>query len=442
MTADDPAAVALRRRLGVGKPRWPRRFVKLALLLGLVAGGVLLWQRVQAPEPPPAWRTAPVDRGEIATRVSATGTLAPLRVVEVGPEISGRITEVLVAENDRVTAGQVLARFDETPIRARLEAALAQLEVSLAREAEVSASLRQAKTAERRSKRLREGGVNAEREAEASEADLGRARAQLTQAAAQTRAAKAQVSLVEAELARATLASPIDGVVLTRAVEPGKAVAASLQTPVLFTIAADLRHMELQLAIDEADVALVKPGLTAGFTVDAWAEQPFPATVIKVHMSPTVAQNLVTYRALLAVDNAELKLLPGMTATATITAATVKGALRVPNVALRFAPPRTPGAGGGGAAGPLFPGMRGGGPSGGGPDETGPRVHVLRDGAPVRVPVRTGATDGQFTEVTGGALQEGDPVILGVEAPRSFEGVRKDTPGLRPRGAPAAGGPP
>jgi HlyD family secretion protein len=444
--AVDPSA-ALRARLGVGRRRVPR-FVKALVVVALLgAGGYWLWQSASAPEPEPVWRTATVDRGDVATRVSATGRLEPLRVFEVGPEISGRITEVLVSENDAVVKGQALARFDEAPIAARLEAARAQLAVSVAREAEVRAGLGLARAADGRARRLREGGVNAEREAEVAKADVGRSRAQLTQAEAQSRAARAQVALVEDELARATLTSPIDGVVLTRAVEPGKAVAAALQTPVLFTIAADLRHMELQLAVDEADVAQVKAGLEAEFTVDAWPRRAFLATVTKVHMSPTVAQNLVTYQALLAVDNAEGVLWPGMTATATITAATVKGALRVPNAALRFTPPKPRGdgggrgggngggGGGGGGAGPLFPGMRGGGggAGGGGPsEEAGARVHALRDGAPVRVAVETGATDGQFTELVGGELREGDLVIVGVEGAGKGEARGGGTAGGRP----------
>jgi HlyD family secretion protein len=415
MTTD--ATEALKHRLGVGRRRLPRWVWTVALVGALGGGGLWLWRQLTEPPPPPRYRAVAVDRGDIATRVSATGTLEPLRVVEIGPEISGRIVEVLVAENDVVTAGQVLARFDEAPIQARLESARAQLAVAEARVLEVRAGLQEATSVRRRAARLREGGVNAEREAEGAEAGFGRARAQLGQAEAQVRQAKAQVTLVEDELARATLRAPIDGVVLTRAVEPGKAVAASLQTPVLFTLAADLRHMELQLAIDEADVAQVRPGLPAEFTVDAWPRRTFPATVTKVHMSPTVAQNLVTYRALLAVDNAGLMLLPGMTATASITASTVAGVLRVPNAALRFAPPRPRGNGGGGGS-PLMPSMRGGGQGeGAAPGEAGrPRVHVLRDGVPARVMVETGATDGQHTEVIGGELKEGELVVVGLEA--------------------------
>jgi HlyD family secretion protein len=442
---DGAAADALRRRLGVGRARVPRWLRGLLLLAAVGGGGYWLWQTLSAPEPPPSWRTAVVDRGDITTQVSATGTLEPLRVVEVGPEISGRITEVLVAENDAVTAGQVLARFDETPILARLEAAEAQLAVAEARTLEVRASLREATSVRSRARRLREGGVNAEREAEGAEAGLGRARAQLAQAEAQVRQARAQVSLVADELARATLRSPIDGVVLTRAVEPGKAVAASLQTPVLFTLAADLRHMELQLAIDEADVAQVRPGLTAEFTVDAWPKRTFPAVVTKVHMSPTVAQNLVTYRALLAVDNAALLLLPGMTATASITSATQKNVLRVPNAALRFAPPRPRGgaggggngSGGGGGGSPLMPSMRSSGPGDGVPPaEAGkPRVHLLRDSGLERVLVETGATDGQHTELVAGEVREGDRVVVGLEGGRA-------APPASPAKAPSSGSAP
>lgn len=420
-TGDTADADAIRRHLGLGRSRLGRRLLSFLLLGGLAVGAWFLYQHLNQPPPARAWLEEPVSRGNISTIVSATGTVEPVRIAEVGPEISGRIIEVAVSENDRVVTGQVLARFDPEPIEARLEQARAQLDVASARLVELRATVREANLNYKRANELRKSGVNAAREADAATAALQRARAGLAQAEAQERSARAQVTQVEADLARAVLYSPIDGVVLTRTVEPGKAVAASLQTPVLFTIAEDLTRMELRLAIDEADVAKVKPGMEGTFTVDAYGERAFPARVDKIHLAPTLTQNLVTYEASLTVDNGELLIFPGMTATANITASTVKDALRVPNSALRFTPPRDPAAT---SVGPgMFPGMR--------PPRTGGRrpnggeegksqaaqgtVYVLEAGTPTRRRVRLGATDGRFTEILGGELKEGDKVVVGVD---------------------------
>ena len=416
-------AAAIRKKLGLGKSRVWRRLTSLLILVAVGVGGWFLYQSLNKPVPPPIFLKASLDRGDISTIVSATGTIESVRIAEVGPEISGRITEVMVSENDRVVKGQVLARFDPEPIEARLEQAKAQLEVAAARLVELRATVREASANDKRAKALRKSGVNAERDAEVATASLSRARAALVGAQAQERSTAAQVAQVEADLARAVLYSPIDGVVLTRAVEPGKAVAASLQTPVLFTIAEDLTRMELRLAIDEADVAQIRAGMNGEFTVDAYQDKTFPASVSKVHLAPTVVQNLVTYRAILEVDNKDLLLFPGMTATANITASTVTNVLRVPNAALRFSPPRPPSAVS--MSGGIMPEIgrpRGGGRPSGGEEQAGAarggvqgRLYVIEDGQPTRKRVTIGATDGRFTEILSGELKEGDEVLVGID---------------------------
>ncbi|MCA9526423.1 MAG: efflux RND transporter periplasmic adaptor subunit, partial [Myxococcales bacterium] len=241
-----------------------------------------------------------------------------------------------------------------------------------------------------------------------------RAAASLAQAEAQRRLAQAQVRQVQADLAKAIVKAPISGIILRREVEPGSTVAASLQAPVLFTIAEDLRQMHLLLAIDEADVGAVSRGMRATFTVDAFPTQSFEAEVVALRHAPTQEQNVVTYEAVLSVDNPDRLLRPGMTATATIVASEVKDALRVPNAALRFSPPRDD-AGAARSAGSVLTGMGGrpGGRRRNGGGNRGPRLWTLVDGKPRPQAVETGATDGRYTEIRGGDLKEGAVVLTG-----------------------------
>ncbi len=432
---------AVRKTLGLsGGVKWRRRVLTLLVLGGLGYGGLHAYQQLNEPPPPPSWRTAGVSRGDILITVGATGSVEPLTTVDVGPEISGRVIAVEADWNEHVDKGQVLIRLDTEPLAAQLEQAQAQLAASAATVQQAAASFTEAKLADERMQKLTKQGLESAERAETTKAARARAFASLDNARAQKRLSEARVKQVQTDLDRAVIKSPIDGVVLLRAVEPGNAVAASLQTPVLFKIAEDLTRMELRLAIDEADVAKVQPGMEASFTVDAYPDQRFAATVKAVRYAPVVTQNVVTYEAVLSVDNGELKLRPGMTATATITASAVRDVLKVPNTALRFRPPRpegesAPSAGRGGMPGmPMlggrgFGGGRGGGRGGqataraGGGERAGgertggrgARVWVLRDGEPTPVRVQTGATDSAFTEVTGGELTADDRVLVGVE---------------------------
>jgi len=437
-TAPPPAAASARegrahdvaRTLDLsGRGRWRRRLVTLLILGGLGVAAYFIIQSASEPPPPTQYRTAAAEIGDIVTRVSATGTVEPVRVVDIGPEISGRVVEVGADVNERVTAGQILVRLDTEPLEARLEQSQAQLEAAVASVRQARATLTETRQAETRAQTLGTQGVSARAQLETAIANRARAQAALAGAQAQQRIAEAGMRQVETDLARATIRSPIDGVVLSRIVEPGMAVAASLQTPVLFRIAEDLAQMELRLAIDEADVGQVSPGMEATFTVDAFPQRRFPAEVRLVHFAPQAEQAVVTYRAVLVVDNAELLLRPGMTATATITSSTVAGVLRVPNTALRFTPPDDSASAGGGGGPGFFPGApqripgaRGamGGNRGGGPPGAarggGGRVYVLEDGEPKLVRVVTGATDGAFTEVRGRELAEGVEVIIGIDA--------------------------
>jgi len=381
------------------------RVVGLVVLVALLAASAWwLWPddgEVQ-------WQTQTLDRGDMVLTATATGSLEPKSEVSVGAEISGLITRVLVDENDQVTEGQVLALFDTDELEVALEQAEAQLALARASVEEAEATLQEARVDEQRITELRQRGTAAQAELDAATAARKRAEAKLAYALASVRQAEATVLQARTRLEKAVITSPIDGVVLQRSIEPGNTVAASFQTPVLFLLAEDLKAMELHVSMDEADVGLVESGQTATFTVDAWSGREFSAEVLKVHLYPSVENNVVTYTTVLSVDNSEGLLKPGMTATATIETGRRENVLRIPNMAFRFTPPAQDGGGGG-----LFshPGARAGA-NRSGPSNT---VWVLRDGQPTRVLVQTGASDGRYTELPGNELQQGDEVITAVQ---------------------------
>jgi len=375
----------------------------IALLVLAVLAGLAWW--LWPKDTTIHWQTHMLDRGDMVLTATATGNLQPKSEVTVGAEISGLVREVLVKENDLVNKGDVLARFDTEELRVSLEQAEARLALARASVAEAQATLEEASADERRSISLMERKLTSEAQRDSAVASRKRAAARLTYARASVQEALAAVSQTRTRLAKAVITAPITGVVLVRSVEPGTTVAASFQTPQLFLLAEDLREMELHVALDEADVGMVKDGQTATFAVDAWPGRSFQADVLSVHLYPTTANNVVTYTTVLSVDNSEGLLQPGMTATATITTGTREQALRVPNAALRFTPPSQTSGGG------MF-----GHPGGSAAQQRGISnlVWVLRDGEPKPVPLRLGSSDGRFTEVLDGEVHEGDSVITGV----------------------------
>jgi HlyD family secretion protein len=352
----------------------------------------------------------------LEVRVSATGNLQPTNTVEVGSELSGLVETVFVDENDQVQKGQVLARLDTSKLQDQItksEAALASAEARLAQAAatvkEAAANLERL----REVSRLSGGKVPSKTEMENAEATLTRAEADHASANASVTEARATLSSDRTNLYKASIRSPVDGIVLVRAVEPGQAVAAQLQVATLFTIAEDLRQMELEVDVDEADVGGVTEGQSATFTVDAYPNREYTAEVTRVPYGSTTSGDVVTYAVVLRVNNDDLSLRPGMTASAEIATASVKGAVLVPNAALRFTPPDGTTENERGFVGSLLPGPPGRGASQTEATPTGParQVWTLRDGAPVAVPVTVGQTDGRFTEIASGDLDEGMPVI-------------------------------
>jgi HlyD family secretion protein len=373
--------------------------------------------------------TQEARRGNITVTVTATGNLQPRNQVDIGSELSGTIRVVNVDVNDEVKEGQVLAVLDTT----RLEAQVLQQESSLAsaqaRVLQSEATLKEARANLARLLKVRELSNNkipSQQDIDVAEAAVTRAEGDLAAARAAVAQARASLEAVRTDLSKTEIKSPINGVVLVRSIEPGSTVAASLQAPVLFTLAEDLKKMELHVAVDEADVGSVEEGQQATFTVDAYPNRTFSARITQVHYassntkssssastsaSSATSTGVVTYETVLEVENNDLSLRPGMTATAQIITTNVEDTLMIPNAALRFQPegvqvPGMPSSNqrSGGALQALMPGpprmgMRAGGSRNQGGAARMARVWILENGKPAMVMFRPGATDGRFTQV-------------------------------------------
>jgi HlyD family secretion protein len=385
--------------------RWWRYALGILLFLGVTA--ITAWWMYPR-EQTVSYVTQLAARGDMTLTATATGDLQPKRTVAIGAELSGMIESVEVEANERVTTGQVLLRFDTESLDNALEQAQASLDSAKAGQRRAQATLDAAKIEYQRTETLAQKKMAPTSELDERKAARLRAVADLESARASVTRARAELDAAKTRLEKATITSPINGVVLARNVEGGNTVASSLQTPELFVLAEDLSQMELHISVDEADIGLVTEGQQAKFGVDAWPERRFDAVVRTVSLSPTVTDNVVTYIAILTVDNSEGLLRPGMTATATITTGVREDILQVPNAALRF----TPTVGEPDEDGPSFIPMRGRGRRGGSAAAPGNTVWVLRDGVPASVQVRTGRSDGRYTEIIGGELAEGDSVVL------------------------------
>ena len=398
MVADAlPSMTELKQTIGPGTSAWQARrwWIIGGIVVALVAAGAMAFtlkgsrKRVQ-------YESALVTRGDLAVTVESTGTLEAVTSFEVGSEVSGRVLKELVEVNDEVRKGQIMAEIDPEPLNSGLDQSRAQL-----RGAQDAVNLAQATASESartlaRNQQLGKEGILSQSDLDAARSMRDRDNASLHSAQENVRVAKASVDLTSSKREKATIRAPIDGVVLARLVEPGQTVTAGFQTPVLFKLAQDLKKMKLHVDIDEADVSRIHGGESATFTVEAYPGRNFPSQVVTLQMQPKVSQNVVTYLAVLSVDNVDRALLPGMTCTATIQAETKRGVLVVPNAALRFTPPVKPG----------------------GLSKTGVnftdgkhRVWVLKGTVPTPIEVKTGATDGRHTEILSGDLQEGANVL-------------------------------
>ena len=394
---------------------WRRTTVWLAVGLVLVSGaGVYLWRSNANNNAAPVYVTETVNRGNLTLSVAANGTLQPTTSVSIGSELSGTVLRVLVDVNDRVKKGQVLVELDTAKLNDQVARSRAALSAAQAR---VSQAVATAKEAQGQLGRLEEvarlsgGKVPSQAELDSGRATLERAQADELSARASVAEARAAASTDETNLSKASIRSPINGVVLTRTVDPGNAVAASLQAVTLFTVAEDLAQLRLQVNVDEADVGSVKVGQKATFTVSAYPSRKYPATITRVAYGSTITDNVVTYITYLNVDNSDLSLRPGMTASATITATERRDVLLVPNTALRFKPTSN-GAGAaksnGSIVSSLLPRMpRTGAPKTATSMSPSKQIWVLKNGAAVAVAVTPGINDGRMTEITGGELEAG-----------------------------------
>ena len=405
------ALIGAARPTGLGLLRRPIILWPLAIVIATVA--IWIYVAMNRGGPERTFVIEPVTRGNLEVLVTATGSVQPGNKVDVSSELSGTVRRVLVDYNSKVVAGQTLAELDTDKLTATLESTKAKVAAVKAQLVEAKATVQEKLRDYQRKKALAERQVSSAQDIDAAKAAYDRAVAQQDSAAANIGVAEADVRLSELNLSKTCICSPIDGVVLTRSVDPGQTVASTLQAPVLFSIAEDLTRMEIRVDVDEADIGKVHAGQSATFRVDAYTDRKFDALLRMVRFASETVQGVVTYKAILDVDNKDELLRPGMTATAEIIVERVENAVLVPNVALRFVPPSQA------QAAPetsllsrLMPTrmpFQASKPQ----SETGPRtVWQLRDGVPVAVTVEVGATDGKYTVVRDGTLAPGASVIV------------------------------
>lgn len=398
---------------GAGKAKRRRRIWWSALAVAVMLAGILLtYQWYMSPSPRVEYTTAPATVSDLTVEISATGTLQPLTQVDISSELSGVVREVAVAENQQVRKGDVLAKLDTSKLEAQIERAQASAKAAAASVETARVTLKETEQALARASELARKGMATQQALDTAQAARDRAKAALDSAKASLAIANADLKLQQADLAKSTIYAPIDGIVLTRSVDPGQTVASSLQAPVLFVIAADLRKMELKAAVDEADIGQIRVGQQARFTVDAFPERPFDAEIRDISYASVTTDGVVTYDARLDVDNTDMLLRPGMTATVSVVTQQAKAVLTVPSSAFRYRPTETRERGFSMLS--MFTGRRGPmrrpGQTEQPPAEGLRTLYMLENGQPRRVDVKIGSSDGDRTEVLSG-LEEGDRVI-------------------------------
>lgn len=317
--------------------KWVKRIVVLLVIAAVIAGFVV-YRVKNAPPPPPSYVFAELTEGDVSETVQSTGTVKPVTEVQVGAQVSGRVTKVLVDFNSPVRAGDVLAEIDPTLLSAQADSTNAQLAAAGASVKRAEANLESARLRLDRAKKLVEEKIGSQADLDSAQGAFDVAKADLAAARAQVGQFGAQLKQTQTNLEFTKILSPIDGVVITRSIDSGQTVQASFQAPTLFVLAQDLKKMRVFADIDEADVGRVIEGLAADVSVDAFPSVAFVGRVVQVRLSPVSQSGVVTYAAVLDVENPDLKLRPGMTATVTVKSAEAKGKTRIPNAALRFRP--------------------------------------------------------------------------------------------------------
>jgi len=336
------------------------------------------------------FKTIKVQRGTIIQTVTATGNVNPVTTILVGTRVSGTIVDLYADYNSLVKKDQLIAQIDPTPFENDLKQAEADLYNARSNLFKANVTLKDAARTLKRKQELFKRDLISRSELDDAETAYDSARAQYEMAVAQVRKSEAGVKQAKTNLGYTRIVSPVNGVVIAKNVEVGQTVAASFQTPTLFTIAPDLTKMQVDTNVDEADISKIKTGMEATFTVDAYPDRKFTGVVAQIRLSPTVVQNVVTYDVVIAVDNTHLLLKPGMTANVTFVTQEKTNILKIPNTALRFKMPNT------------SPSKQQG-------------VWIIRDGKPVRVNIKTGITDGEWTELVEGDIKEGQEVIVDIQ---------------------------
>jgi len=389
-----------------------KKKILAGMILMIIVIGAAAFFLLKGGDKGPKYRTEQVARGKVRATVTATGTVNAVTTVLVGTQVSGTIKNLYVDYNSPVKKGQLLAQIDPATFEAQVQQARANLLLAKANEAKAAASLADAKRTRDRNKTLFNRNLIARSDLDTAETNAQVAVSQLSANSAQVAQTRAALSYAETNLRYAQIISPVDGTVISRNVDVGQTVAASFQTPTLFTIAQDLTRMQIDTNVDEADIGKVQLNQPVEFTVDAYPDFVFRGKVAEVRIAPVTVQNVVTYDVVVRVDNPDMRLKPGMTANVSIILADKGDVLRVPNAALRF---RLAEAGNNSKASL--------------PREKGKGLWVLVDNKPERVAVNTGISDGTYTEILSGNLREGDPVII--EALRE---KKKSTASQAPRG--------
>jgi len=408
--------------------KWIVGGVTLTAALG--AAGYVYWSGDQ--KTPVKYKIVKIERGTVTQGVTATGTINPVITVQVGSQVSGIIQALFADFNSVVKAGQVVAQIDPAPFRTVVTQMEASLQNAMGNLARSRADLALQKLNFDRAKTLFEQQLNAQQDVDNARTAYETSQATIQVAEAQVKQAQAQLDTAKVNLEYTTIHSPVNGIVISRNVDVGQTVAASFQTPVLFTVAKDLTKMQVDTNVSESDIGGITDGKPATFVVDAYPNRVFKGTILQVRNAPITVQNVVTYNVVIGVDNTDLQLRPGMTANAAIVVASRDDVLKVPNQALRFKPELVKG------------GEKPGGPPGaserkrddagkgasseggrreGGAGKSRPKVWVRSpQGEPTPVEIKTGISDGAFSELVEGGLKEGDEVIIGIEIPKGPHG--------------------
>ena len=398
-----------------------RRWLILLGVAALFGIGFLTWRWVRASNGEKHYRTARVGRGDLVQVVRATGTVQPIKTVQVGTQVTGPVQKLYVDYNDRVKQGQVVAQIDPTVYQAQVDQGRANWRAAQANVDSTRAKLIQAEAELKRNRELKVRDLVSQSDLDTTVANRDVLAAQVKQAEAAVEQTRAALRLSETNLAYTTIRSPVDGVVIARNVNEGQTVVASFSSQTLFVIATDLKQMQVEASIPEADIGKIREGQAVKFTVDAYPDLEFEGRVSEVRLAATITSNVVTYPVIISAPNPEEKLLPTLTASVSIEVARHEKVLRVPNAALRFK--YEPGEAASGA---------GGGPaSGSGTTPGGPGRHQVwaPEGKDLKaVPVHPGITDGSYTEVVEGALKEGQEVVTGIMEPGEKAPVAVNNP--------------